>query len=219
MALYVAAFQINPMFNRGDIDGAWGFAGRGQGVTAVVALLIGMLAVEDGTVPVSPGYLLMPIVDDLSPVFDGAPRNRGAGPAVDDETVGVMPPTVSGVVTIERRIIVRIPTLPRPTSEVRSFVPKAAGANSVSRKGATCLSVRSVKGATLDDKVGILFVTTGDSRYRADLERGCRPVDFQSGFYLNPAADGAICAGRDMLHARSGLRCAITGFTRLSPGM
>jgi hypothetical protein len=138
---------------------------------------------------------------------------------MDAETVGAMPPIVSGTVTIERRIIIRIPTLPTPPVEARGFIPKAAAANPASRQKGTCLSLRSLRGATLDSRVGILFVTTSDNRYQAVLERGCRPVDFQSGFYLNPAADGSICAGRDMLHARSGLRCTITGLTRLSPGM
>lgn len=189
-------------------------------MTAVIALLIGMLAAEGG-VPASADYPLMPVLDELAPVFDGTPRDRriGAGLSVDDETVGAMPPTTTGFVTIERRIIIRIPTLPRAAPPPRAFVPKVAEVNPVSRQRATCLSVRSLRGATLDDRAGILFVTTTDSRYQAVLERGCRPVDFQSGFYLNPAADGAICAGRDVLHARSGLRCTITGLTRLSTGM
>ncbi len=172
--------------------------------------------------PPTPDYPLMPLPDGLTPVFDGTSRDRrtGAAPTVDNETVGAMPPTTSGYVTMERRIIIRIPTLPRAIpAETRSFAPKVATANPAVRKGATCLSLRSVRGVTLDPGVGILFVTNTESRYQAVLERGCRPVDFQSGFYLNPAADGAICAGRDMLHARSGLRCTITGLTRLSSGM
>ncbi|MCE7797321.1 hypothetical protein LWE61_12220 [Sphingobium sufflavum] len=183
-------------------------------MTAVIALLIGIWAADDGIVRLSPD-------DSLVPVFDGASRDRrtGASLSVDDETVGAMAPD-TGVVTIERRIIIRIPTLPRPAvPEARSFSPKAAVANPIARQKATCLTLRSLKGAALDERAGIIFVTATDNRYQAVLERGCRPVDFQSGFYLSPSADGAICAGRDMLHARSGLRCTIAGLTRLSAGM
>ncbi len=191
-------------------------------MTAVVALLIGMLAVEDGGAPPFPDYPLLPVYDDLTATADETPRDRRKGTilSIDNETVGAMPPVGSGFVTIERRIIIRIPTLPRSAPvEARSFAPKAATASPVARQGATCLSLRSVRGVSLDDSAGILFITNTDGRYRAVLERGCRPVDFQSGFYLNPAADGAICAGRDLLHARSGLHCTITGLARLSPGM
>lgn len=183
-------------------------------MTAVLALLIGLVAMEDGMAAAFPDH-------PLTPVFDGTPRDRrtGGAPVMDDETVGAMAPSTSGVVTIERRIIVRIPTLPRPAPESRGFAPKVATANPAARQRNTCLSLGAVRGAALDDRAGIIFVTTSNSRYQAVLERGCRPVDFQSGFYLSPSGDGAICAGRDMLHARSGLRCTITGLTRLASGM
>jgi hypothetical protein len=182
-------------------------------VTAVIALLIGIFAAEEGAG-------LAPSDFPLVPVYDGAPRDRrtGSGPSADDETVGAMPPVGIGSVTVERRIIIRIPTLPRPQAEVRGFVPKMATASPATRQRSTCVALRSVRGASLDERAGILFVT-GDGRYQAVLERGCRPVDFQSGFYLSPSEDGAICAGRDMLHARSGLRCTIVGLSRLSGGM
>ncbi|MET0363594.1 MAG: hypothetical protein ABW169_02975, partial [Sphingobium sp.] len=124
----------------------------------------------------------------------------------------------TGTVTIERRIIIRIPTLRPAPVEAPAFLPKLSTMNA-QRQRSTCLTLRAIRGASFQGKAGIVFVTESDTRYQAVLERGCRPVDFQSGFYLSPSADGAICAGRDMLHARSGLKCTITGLTRLSPGM
>ncbi|MFT3966536.1 MAG: hypothetical protein QM690_11720, partial [Sphingobium sp.] len=98
-----------------------------------------------------------------------------------------------------------------------AFAPRAPAA--APRQRAGCLALVSIRGASIHDRAGIVFVTNGDTRYQAALERGCRPVDFQSGFYLSPSADGSLCAGRDLLHARSGLKCAITDLKPLPPGM
>lgn len=164
---------------------------------------------------------LAPAID--APVFNGAPGDRRGSNNprnADDETVGAMPPTMG--FTIERRIIIRIPTLRSapPPPETRSFQPQTAAPSQLAaRQRSTCLSMRNIRGATVQDRAGILLVTNGDERYQAVLERGCRPIDFQSGFYLGATDDGSICAGRDTLHARSGLRCTIVALNRLSPGM
>lgn len=163
--------------------------------------------------------LLEEVGPELVPTFNGAPADRrGSGRVVDDETVGSLPPGATGTVTIERRVIVRIPMLREPMAGAPAVGPKGEAAAPM-RPRSTCLPLRAIKGASIHDRAGIVFVTTTDSRYQAALERGCRPVDFQSGFYLAPSSDGAICAGRDMLNARSGLRCTIVSLTRLSPGM
>ncbi|CAN5192034.1 hypothetical protein BH10PSE13_BH10PSE13_16190 [soil metagenome] len=189
------------------------------GVTAVLALLIGIIAGMESPMEA-------PVEAPLAPALNGAPGDRGSerrgngnGRASDAETVAAMPPGV-GSVTIERRIIIRIPTLRAPATDLRQFAPRASAApQSGAARRPTCLSLDIIRGATMHDRAGILFVTNGNIRYQAVLERGCRPVDFQSGFYLGATEDGAICAGRDMLHARSGLRCAIVGLKRLAPEM
>jgi hypothetical protein len=215
-------FQINPQFNHAGLGRNRGFF-QDRYVTAVFALLIGIIAGMES-------QMEAPVDAPLAPAANGAPNERGsergadrsrtpAGRATDRETVATMPPGI-GSVTIERRIIIRIPTLRAPPVDQRSFAPQASVApQSAARQGATCLSLRSIQGATVQDRLGILFVTNDKGRYQAVLERGCRAVDFQSGFYLGATEDGAICAGRDMLHARSGLRCAIVGLKRLAPDM
>lgn len=193
-----------------------------MGLSAVLALLIGIVVGVD-----SP--LDAPVEAPLAPVSNGAPGERGSerrGRSTDNETFATMPPGM-GTVTIERRIIIRIPTLRAPQAqadmrgpEVRGFVaPPSVPPQPAARQRSTCLALRSIKGASMQERTGIQFVTTDDSRYEAVLERGCRPVDFQSGFYLGATPDGAICPGRDTLHARSGLHCAIVGFKRLAPEM
>ncbi|HEX7872379.1 MAG TPA: hypothetical protein VF475_05665 [Sphingobium sp.] len=184
---------------------------------AVFAFLIGIAAgdVPHWAQPLSPAVDAEP---ELAPVLNGTPSDRRATRIDDDETVGSLPPGATGTVTIERRIIIRIPTLRPPPVPVPSVSPKLSTASPL-RQSPTCLTLRGIRGASFQGKLGIVFVTATAIRYQAVLERGCRPVDFQSGFYLSPPADGAICAGRDMLHARSGLKCTITGLTRLSSGM
>lgn len=196
---------------------------RDMSVSAVFALLVGMAAALETPADSPLDTPLAPAVD--TPVFNGAPGDRrgdkgGPRGGADDETVGAMPPTMG--FTIERRIIIRIPTLRSapPPPETRAFQPQAvAPPQLAARQRSTCLSMRNIRGATVQDRAGILLVTNGDERYQAVLERGCRPVDFQSGFYLGATDDGSICAGRDTLHARSGLRCTIVALNRLSPGM
>jgi hypothetical protein len=189
-------------------------------VPAVFAFLIGIAAgdVPASVQPLAP--LMEEVEPDLAPVFNAAPsdrRDRERDRVVDDETVGALHPGSMGTVTVERRIIIRIPMLRVPMVDMPGLAPRVS--SPPTRRQPACLPLRAIKGASIHDRAGILFVTTTDSRYQAVLERGCRPVDFQSGFYLAPSPDGAICAGRDMLHARSGLRCTIVNLTRLSPGM
>lgn len=150
----------------------------------------------------------------LTPVLNDAARDRRR--TNDDETVGSLPPGAMGAVRIERRIIIRLPTLRPPANAAP--LPQAKVSASLARQPTTCLSLKTLKGASVDGAVGIFFITTSDSRYQATLERGCRPMDFQSGFYLGNTTDGAVCAGRDMLYARTGMQCVIASFARVLPG-
>jgi hypothetical protein len=122
----------------------------------------------------------------------------------------------SNVVTIRRRIIIRIPLVPPVMG-----VPAAPGRSAkrgvlplLTGPGPQCISQRLIQGATISERNGVVIMTA-KSRYQARLERACRPADFQSGFYINPTADGEICAGRDLLHARSGANCLITRFSAI----
>lgn len=183
-------------------------------MAAVLAFLIGIAA---GDVPswTRPPAVAADDEVEWSPALAGAPvprRNHGSD---DDETVGALPPGTMGVVRIERRIIIRLPTLRPPAGAPPAPAPSPKLAGKFARQQTTCLSLKTLKGAAVNDQSGILFITTSDSRYQATLERGCRPVDFQSGFYVGSTPDGAVCAGRDMLYARSGMQCTISSFVRL----
>ena len=61
------------------------------------------------------------------------------------------------------------------------------------------------------------LVTKDRKRIRAQLEDKCQARSFYSGFYVEKTADGKMCAGRDILHSRTGAKCEIDRFRELVP--
>ena len=61
------------------------------------------------------------------------------------------------------------------------------------------------------------LVTQDRRRVRAQLEENCQARSFYSGFYMEKSADGKMCAGRDILHSRTGAKCEIERFRELVP--
>jgi hypothetical protein len=120
--------------------------------------------------------------------------------------------------TIEQRVIIRIPTMPpRATrsSLMTAEPPPAPAFQWRELKGPKCLALHSIRGAVITMANGVTMIAGRTERYRAYLDRACRPADFYAGFYVSPNKDGALCAGRDMLHARNGSACEIEKFSRL----
>ena len=61
------------------------------------------------------------------------------------------------------------------------------------------------------------LLTRDRKRIRAQLEENCPSRSFYSGFYMEKSKDGKICAGRDILHSRTGAKCEIERFRELVP--
>lgn len=194
------------------LGGCLGFGGkwREYGVSAVLALLIGV-AVDPG--PAFGALAPTPQID-VRRDHSQPDRRRDQDGVLDIESDSL---PQSSVVTIRRRIIIRIPMVPMALplapepggSATRAMVPPRM------EPGPPCVAHRKIQRASLSERNGVVLLMAGNTRYQARLERGCRPADFQSGFYINPTADGAVCAGRDLLHARSGANCLITRFSRI----
>lgn len=136
--------------------------------------------------------------------------------------VGHMP---SGFqIVIERQLIIRIPARP---SSLTNF--SAAEAGSAPRraspkpivwretKAPKCVPMRSLLGIQAVQRDSIDLITRDNERLRARLNRGCRALDFYSGFYLKASKDGRLCADRDALHARSGAECEVEKFRLMVP--
>lgn len=120
--------------------------------------------------------------------------------------------------TIHERLIIRIPRVAPPSSAVstptnlsRSLPPPQW----VERGAPKCVAAASLTGAQVGAAGAVDLIVQGTKRLRAKLEEDCPTLDFYSGFYLKPAGDGNVCAGRDMIRSRSGAHCAIREFKTL----
>jgi hypothetical protein len=109
--------------------------------------------------------------------------------------------------TFHERIIVRVPRLGRPPAPVAWK----------EKHGPRCIVASDLAGALVSAPGAVDLVLAGNRRVRARLDGTCEPLDFYSGFYLKPAADGKVCAGRDVIRSRSGSSCQIDEFRLLKP--
>lgn len=161
-----------------------------------------------------------------SAVTAGAPAATEAfttATVIDLPFVGQEPKQYYQVV-IERQLIIRIPARP---SSINHF--SAAEAANVQRrplqppivwretKAPKCVPMRSLIGIQAVQRDSIDLITRENQRLRAKLNRGCRAVDFYSGFYLKASKDGRLCADRDALHARSGAEYEVEKFRLMVP--
>ncbi len=141
--------------------------------------------------------------------------------------IGLPVPTLSGApvelaqLSVTQRVIIRVPL-------VRQLLPKSVRAPQPPRppepddgweekKGPRCVAVRSIRSAAVTARNGVDLILSNSQRYRLRLERVCRSVDFYAGFYVEPSADGSLCAGRDTIQSRGGTECAIEAFRKLVP--
>ena len=130
-------------------------------------------------------------------------------PALVAVDTGVDAPPVEGAqittMTFHERIIVRVPRLGPPPAQTMWK----------EKRGPKCIEANELAGALFSAPAAVDLVLKGNHRVRAVLEDECEALNFYSGFYLKPSADGKVCAGRDAIRARSGVSCAIEGFRAL----
>ncbi len=120
--------------------------------------------------------------------------------------------------TIHERIMIRIPRRARPLARRgRRFAPPPPDLPTVwsERKAPKCIPVTRLTGEAAVQGGDVDLMLVDGRRLRAKLNEDCPALDFYSGFYLKPNADGLICGGRDVLRARSGAACPIARFRRL----
>ncbi|GAA0669637.1 hypothetical protein FHT00_000483 [Sphingomonas insulae] len=116
-------------------------------------------------------------------------------------------------VTVHQRVIIRVPrmTPSRTMARVRATPPVRYR----EKKGPKCVAVAEMGGAMIVEPGAVDLVMEGGRRLRARLDDDCGPMDFYNGFYLRPAADGQVCAKRDVIRMRSGASCEIATFKTL----
>ena len=117
--------------------------------------------------------------------------------------------------TIHERVIIRLPRMGSARSLARAPVP--APIRYKEKKGPKCVAAAEMGGIAIVEPGAVDLIMQGGKRLRAKLDDDCGPMDFYNGFYLRPAADGKVCAKRDVIRMRSGASCEITTFKRLQP--
>lgn len=127
-------------------------------------------------------------------------------------------------VVVEERIIIRVPSrssansfAASPRSAPRPVTPPAPPVMWKETRAPRCLPMRNIIGVQAARKDSIDILTRERQRLRAQLKRGCRALDFYSGFYMKANDDGRLCEDRDMLHARSGAQCEVEKFRLMIP--
>ena len=118
--------------------------------------------------------------------------------------------------TIERRVIIRVPLVAQPRAG-RPAPPPPSPEDWDEKKGPRCIAIRSIRSAALGARNSVDLILTNSQRYRARFGKQCRAADFYAGFYIEPTDDGSLCAGRDDIQARSGMACEVDSFRRLVP--
>ena len=153
-----------------------------------------------------------------------------AAPAADaavpvgapEPLVAISPPTADQTssfwqVVIEQQLIIRVPA---QRSQLNNF---AAGPSMSKRatempivwkekKAPKCVAMRNILGMQAVQRDSIDLITRQKQRLRAQLNRGCRALDFYAGFYMKENEDGRLCVDRDEIHARTGAKCEIDKF-------
>lgn len=125
-------------------------------------------------------------------------------------------------VVIEQQLIIRVPA---QRSQLNNF---AAGPSASRRatelpvvwkekKAPKCVSMRNILGMQAVQRDSIDIITRQKQRLRAQLNRGCRALDFYAGFYMQGSKDGKLCEDRDQIHARTGAKCEIDKFKLMVP--
>ena len=109
--------------------------------------------------------------------------------------------------TIHERLVVR----------VQKMTPVAAPkpVRWREKKGPKCVAPGDLAGVLISPGNNLDMVMFGGTWLRAKLDGQCRTLNFYSGIYMKPGNDGRVCAGRDMVRARSGAGCMVSGFRML----
>lgn len=178
--------------------------------------------VEDGPPPVAD---IGPVADAQAvadwrmarwPAPDPVAQNEPSGPARNVMSRAWRPQTWDQI-RIEQRLTIRIaPHGPR--RDMLAAIPSGPMVERfVERRSVRCLRVGGIAGVQVagDDRL-VLFMRD-QTLIGANLEKACSARDFYSGFYLEPTRDGMLCAGRDVLHSRSGMNCAVSRLHELVP--
>jgi hypothetical protein len=156
-----------------------------------------------------------------------APAADTAPPVPAPEPIAAMVPMPESAdtpvfqVVIEQQLIIRVPA---QRSQLNNFAASRSEAPRPRQqapivwketKAPKCVAMRNIVGMQAVQRDSIELITRQKERLRAQLNRGCRALDFYAGFYMKGNKDGKLCEDRDEIHARSGTKCEVDKFRLL----
>lgn len=156
-----------------------------------------------------------------------------AGPAADAQAPPVAPEPFVALslpqpdetasfwqVVIEQQLIIRVPAQRSSLNNfgaapIRDVRVRQVPMEWKEKKAPKCVAMRNILGMQAAQRDSIDIITRQKQRLRAQLNRGCRALDFYAGFYMQGTKDGQLCEDRDEIHARTGAKCEIDKFRLL----
>ena len=148
-------------------------------------------------------------------------------PAAPDPLVALSTPTVDQAssfwqMVIEQQLIIRGPARRSPINNFAA--ERSAPRREIElpivwkeKKAPKGVAMRNIMGMQAVQRNSIDLITRQKQRLRAQLNRGCRALDFYAGFYMQGSKDGKLCEDRDQIHARTGAKCEIDKFRLMVP--
>jgi len=123
---------------------------------------------------------------------------------------------------IEQQLIIRVPAQRSQLNSFSAGPEQSRRANELpivwkEKKAPKCVAMRNIMGMQAVQRDSIDLITRQRQRLRAQLNRGCRALDFYAGFYMQGSKDGKLCEDRDQIHARTGAKCEIDKFRLMVP--
>ena len=147
--------------------------------------------------------------------------------AAPDPLVAISTPSMDQAssfwqMVIEQQLIIRVPARRSPINNFaaeRSTPRREIELPIVwkEKKAPKCVAMRNIMGMQAVQRDSIDLITRQRQRLRAQLNRGCRALDFYAGFYMEGSKDGKLCEDRDQIHARTGAKCEIDKFRLMVP--
>jgi hypothetical protein len=151
------------------------------------------------------------------PTATAGPASSSAGNWIFREVAESFRVQPQNQVRIEQHMSIRIsPARPTTMPQFLLDMPqREIGPRFVERHMGRCVPIAGIAGVQPESENRLILFLRDRRMVSATLERACRARDFYSGFYVDRANDGQICANRDMLLSRSGANCKLTGLRQL----
>lgn len=161
-----------------------------------------------------------PDMTALVPTENSAPAQRYQGFERDiyQRVLARLKAQTTHQVSIEQRFTIRIAPrapMPPPVAMLNDMSDSGGGVRLIERKMGKCVPVDGIASVQYGAANKLVLYMRDRRIVSATLDKGCRAVDFYSGFYVAKNDDGMLCVKRDPILSRSGSNCRVEGLRQL----